>query len=219
MVVKLMSPTMPMPVTAPATTLRTRRLVQQIIATLAIVVCVLYVLEIDLPPLISRQRFKEPQELDGDGQSPAPVDTVDDPVVHASEPFALPLTYWGQDLSSESLLAGLLSFESNRPDAEALSPLGIAADLTYNLGTVEMEPYKKSLEAFIRVAFPAALQKDLLSGMSTYLEGGGGQQSMLQSKHVWQTAKEDYGTEDGMNNLLDTWRNIENWDWALLSDV
>ena len=213
-----MSPTMPLPVTAPATTLRTRRLFQQILATLAVVICILYILEIDLPPLISRQRFRVNEGLSEEGQTSVVPDGGATTHVDAKEPMTLAETYWGKDLASEELLAGLLPFQDSASGGEALSSLGLAADETYHLGTLDKQEYEESLKAFVRSAFPSNLQQRLLSGISAYLDSDIGQESMLDSKHAWQTAKEDYGPEDGKNHLLDTWRNMESWDWALLTD-
>lgn len=101
------------------------------------------------------------------------------------------------------------------PLIDGLSVLGLEADATYHLGDTNPDAYLATLRTFIEDSFPAHLQPELLASLDTYWKGGDGLPAVVDSKTIWQTAKEKPG--DKSEGQWQT--KNEDWAWKLLDDA
>lgn len=97
---------------------------------------------------------------------------------------------------------------------DGLTDLGLEADRSYDIGiAASPDEYITTLRTFVRDAFPRHLQPRLLRSLERYWTGADMLPAMIDSRTVWQTAKETTETEQGK------WtEKNDGWKWDLLGD-
>ena len=103
---------------------------------------------------------------------------------------------------------------SPTPD-RGLSELGLEADQSYHLGTIDAEQYKRELEKFIVSAFPPQSINEALQKLRLYLaphKDHFPKMYPLIPKKIWQTAKGDNP------NTYEDWQTQEGFKYEFMSD-
>lgn len=98
---------------------------------------------------------------------------------------------------------------------DGLTDLGLEADRSYDLAIASSpDEYIATLRAFVRDAFPSHLQPRLMRGLDSYWNGEEGKMPpMVDSRTVWQTAKERSDQERGK------WtEKNDGWRWEMMGD-
>jgi len=77
--------------------------------------------------------------------------------------------------------------EPETPLKDALTSLGLEADQSYKLGSINPQYYQASLEGFIDAAFPKSLKSTLKKQLSRYLTITSPQKLPKRPQTIWQT--------------------------------
>lgn len=124
--------------------------------------------------------------------------------------------FWGENISSSSLIAGLEPFFTPRTDRYIASD---DEDSVYRLGPTDYPEYIALIDEFVSTVLPKRLQREY-HDRKTMKKGEDGQGwDGAGGKHIWQTDKNhDRIGGDEVHTWKDGLAQKDGWDWRFMTD-